>query len=339
MSAIVSKCGVHSQGSSRNGYGPFLQRIADAGRQLALCKCRDDFGAMDEPLQHWPYVVTIGAKTEWDDAGYGVDFAYNTIVAAHERDPKVKYWEWFNERNGDYARQADLYIALLPRLASLGIGLCMFNCASGTPQYPWIDDAPYREIARACSFANLHGYDALLGLHEYNSEETIGRFKVLADYLAPRGALLPIVITEYGYETYPGKATYLQFVQQADPVYMADARVIGCALWTLGGGAWAGSNYADMLPELGEYIATVEPIAPVDEWEFDYWDIDGERITANPVDLIMNGPHTVTPHARRKDQTQVLTVNPCPEWAGLTVNVTPAGYIYPTGTVVTLQAA
>lgn len=284
MSDVISKCGVHCIGSDRHGYGPFLQRIAESGRRLSLVKCRDDFGAIDEPVQLWPEIVTIGAHHIWDDADYSVDTAYDRIVEAAAVNPKIKYWEYYNERNGDYAQQADLYIALLPRLASLGIGLCLFNCASGTPQYPAIDEAPYREIARACAFAVANGYKAILGLHEYwTPSDTIGRYKVLADYLSAHGALLPIAITEYGYETNPGNAAYMQFVKANDPLYMADPRVIGCALWTLGGGGWGASNYDTMLPELGEYIATVSPLTPP------------PSITKGGLHLSANGNHADDP--------------------------------------------
>lgn len=304
MSEVVSAIGPHSIGSDRHGYGPFCARIAESGRRLALVKCRDDFGAIDEPLALWPDVVTIGAHHIWDDADYNVDTAYDRIVEAAAVNPKVKYWEYYNERDGDYAQQADLYIALLPRLAPLGIGLCLFNCASGTPQYPTIDESPYREISRACAFAVANGYKAILGLHEYYTpSDTIGRYKVLADYLSAHGALLPIAITEYGFETNPGNAAYMAFIQANDPLYMADKRVIGCALWTLGGGGWGASNYDTMLPELGEYIATVAPVVPGEDREFDHWlDVDsGATIgTVNPLTFTITGNRNIRAITRPK---------------------------------------
>ena len=234
---IISKVGIHSVGDKRSGYGPFLRTIQAAGRQLSLVKCRDNFGAIDEALALWPEIVTIGAMTEWDDAGYSVDIAYDRIIEAAALNPGIKYWEYFNERNGDWAQQADLYIALMPRLRDAGLRLCVFNCASGTPQYPAIDDEGYREIKRVCKLVKAGGYDAILGLHEYESEgDTIGRYIVLADYLEDYQALIPIAITEYGYETYPGGAEHLEMLKRNDPIYMADSRVIGCADWTLGGG-------------------------------------------------------------------------------------------------------
>jgi hypothetical protein len=262
MNQIVSKVGIHCVGPKRDGYGAFLQTINSAVRKLSVVKARDDFGAIDEPLQLWPDVLTIGAKTEWDDAGYNADEAYYRITAASLQKPGVKYWEYLNERNGDWTQQADLYIALLPLLRAAGLRLCMFNCASGTPPYPSEDGGTaYYEITRACRFARDGGYNALLGLHEYESSGgTIGRYKVLADYLADHRALIPIAITEYGYETYPGTAPHMSMLQRNDPPYMIDPRVIGCADWTLGGGGWAGSNYQRDLPAMADYIAHVAPV-------------------------------------------------------------------------------
>jgi hypothetical protein len=263
MSEVISKVGIHCIGPHRDGYGAFLQTINAGGRRLSVVKCRDDFGAVDEPLQLWPDVLTIGAMTEWDDAGYNVIEAYNRILMESIKNPKIKYWEYFNERNGDWQQQADLYIALLPMLKAVGLRLCMFNCASGTPQYSSLDPVPYQEVARACKFALDGGYDALLGLHEYESEGgTIGRYVVLASYLQVRSALIPIVITEYGYETYPGTGAHMAMLQRNDALYMGDPDVIGCADWTLGGGGWSGSNYQRDLPAMAEYIANVAPVDP-----------------------------------------------------------------------------
>ncbi len=266
---IVSKVGFHSIGSNRRGYRECLQRIKDAGRELSLVKCRDDFGAITEPLQLWPDTVTIGAVTAWDDARYDVSEAFTAITALAKMNPGVKYWEYYNERDGEYAQQADLYIALLPRLAQAGIGLCMFNCASGTPHYPQDDPVPYREISRACAFAKAHNYKAILGLHEYQYDgPTIGRYKVLADYLTAHGSLIPIAVTEYGWETCANQEQkYLAWVKANDTQYIGDDRVMGCALWTLGGRGWGMSNYQNVLPQLGEYIATVQPPAPLPDPE------------------------------------------------------------------------
>ncbi len=254
MNSVISKAAIHCIGSDRDGYDQFLQRINAAGRQLAVIKVRDDLGAIDKPLEYWPDIPCVGAFTEFD----GFPFDFPRFAQRASLKPQIKIWEVLNEINGEWVNQADFYIILAPLFAARGWSLCMFNCASGTPQYPWIDPVPYAEIARACKWMIDNGFKAYLGLHEYQlNSDTIGRFKVLADYLEQRGALLPIIITEYGFETHPGDAQFLEMAKANDPIYMTDRRVIGCALWTLGGGGWAQSNYETALPQLGEYIATV----------------------------------------------------------------------------------
>lgn len=267
MTQVVSKVGINSVGGNRTGYGPFLQRIAAADRRLSCVVCYDDYGAIDEPLSLWPDVLTIGGETAWDDAPYDVALAYNRIVALRERKPGLKYIKYLNERNGDYPQQADFYIALMDSLADTGIGLAMFDCASGTPFRPGEGngegDMAYSHISRACKHAKDNGLKVILNLHEYvSSGSTIGRYKVMADYLGAHDALIPIVISEWLFETFPDQSAFMTFIRALDPVYMADTRVLGCAAWTLGGGGWADSNYASALPDLGEYIATISLIDP-----------------------------------------------------------------------------
>jgi hypothetical protein len=266
----VSKIGFHSVGPNRNGYDECLNVIAAAGRRPSLIKCRDNFGAIDAPLSKWPEIVTIGAMTAWDDADYNVAKAYDSIIKAARLNPRIKYWEFFNERNGEYERQADFYIELMPRLRTAGVGLCMFNSASGTPQYAELDPVPYREVSRACAFARAGNCNVILGLHEYmapqgqSDADHIGRYKRLADYLHARNALIPIAITEWGWEVCGNRTSqYLAWAERADAVYMGDDSVIGTAMWTLGGGGWGDSNYAKILPQLGQYMATVKaPVPP-----------------------------------------------------------------------------
>ena len=91
--------------------------------------------------------------------------------------------EVFNEINGAWIEQADLYISILPQFAADGLRLCAFNCASGTPQYPHIDPLPYRQIKRVCDFAlwTMGGW--------VNIEAS---FAELADYLATVAPVEPV---------------------------------------------------------------------------------------------------------------------------------------------------
>lgn len=259
---VVSKIAIHSSGDKRDGYGPFVRHINDAGRMLALVKCRDNFGAMDEPLAFWPNMPTIGAFTEYDRLGSFNSHFFDRAAL----NPKVKFWEVLNEDDSTatYAAKADFYIQIAPEFKRRGWGLGLFSCGSGNPPYYNEDGGvSYREIARACKHMLDSGTKAILCLHEYHSSGgTIGRFKPLADYLQSVGALLPIAITEFGFETHPNDAEFMRMVKSYDPTYMLDSRVIGCATWTLGGGGWGGSNYQTALPALADYISTVQPVTP-----------------------------------------------------------------------------
>ena len=262
--AVISKIGVHCVGPRRTGYGAFLQTIKAAGRRLSVVKCRDDFGAAYEAKQYWPDVLTVGAFTQFD----GLNFDYAKFVSLAKRNPWIDYWEVLNEINGQWVDQANLYISLMPRFRADGLRLAMFSCASGTPPLPSEDGgAAYSEIARACKEATFHRYDAILCLHEYVSVGTIGRYVALRDYLVARGAMLPLVISEWGYETHPGDTQLLDTVRRYDTLYMSDEWVEGCATWTLGGGGWGASNYERALTQLAQHIATVAPVTPppVDE--------------------------------------------------------------------------
>lgn len=261
---IVSKVGFHSNGSNQRGYGAALKCIADAGRQVALIKCRDAFDAVSDPLHLWLNVPIVGAFTEFDR----LPFDYAAFEKRAKLNPSVNVWEVLNEEDAPstYAAKADLYISLASSFADRGWALCMFNCGSGNPPLPHEDNGvSFREIARACRYMLDHGFRAYLGLHEYESDkQTIGRYRYLADYLQERNCLLPIVIGEWGWETCENKANkYLEWVKAHDATYMQDDRIVGCALWTLGGRGWGGSNYQTILPQLGDYIATVSaPVTP-----------------------------------------------------------------------------
>lgn len=294
MKQVISKIGIHSTGPRRTGYAPFLHRIDGADRRLSLVKCRDDFGAIDEALALWPDMVTIGAFSEFD----GLPVNLGKFFSRAALNPRVKYWEVLNEINGIYSEQADYYISIAPEFKRRGLGMALFSCASGTPPRPGesvsavrrvinaaketytaiknqrmtarlsrlVSETPYEAIARACRFMLDNEIDAILCLHEYYAVGggTIGRYEMLADYLESVGALLPIAISEFGSETYPGEVEFMRIAKAADRIYMADPRVIGAADWTLGGGGWGASNYERALPALGEYIATVQPPTPPD---------------------------------------------------------------------------
>ncbi len=339
---IVSKIGVCNVGSSRNGYRAFLQTIKDAGRRISVVVCYDDFGAAFEAKEFWPETLTVGMLTNTD---FGFD--YNAFKLKTQQNPWVDYWAVYNEIGGQspaaYARQADSYISLLPRMAADGIRLAMFSLASGTPPTVAEDGgACYAEIARATKYAVDNNYDALLLAHEYVG--AFGRYQNLIDYLVPRGAMLPLVISEWGDVTFHNTAQMIDMIRANDPLYMGREWVEGCANWTVGGGGWAGSNWSVAFPEVGQYIATVAPVVvdppPDTEYEFVEW-IDGTTGlslgNANPLTFIITSDmqvravfqKKVPPPIKRTCQTSVS-----PDGAGTVTG----GGVYNDGDTVTLTA-
>lgn len=198
-------------------------------------------------------------------------------------------------------------------------------------------------------YAMAHGH--ILGSHEYSLYgPMIGsplclRYRTLYNAL-PADARPLFAITEAGpgagYGTAYSGAAYVNVVADYDAQVMLDRYVLGVALFKLGKGE---SNMVEVMPTLTQYVIdhpTPDEPPPADEWEFDYWDLDGARVDGNPIHIIMDEAHTLTPHAKKNTLPPPvrfpLTLNPCPEWSGLVVNVNPAGMLYDVGTDVTCEA-
>jgi len=271
MTPYISKLGVHSVGSKQDGYGEFLKTISDAGRRLPLVKCRDSFGAAFEAKKLWPDLLTIGAMTDWDDSGYDEVQAFNKIMLAAGRNQHITHWEYLNERNGDWALQADLYLKLMPMLERSGLKLCAFNCATGTPPYPYEDSgAAYSAIESVARRAAQGGH--LVGLHGYGRDKTdhLLRYRDLHNYLVAHGAACDFALTEYGPEEgwFQGVPVFMDWCIDIDQELMKDHYLVGAALYTLGGGGWQGVNFEKALHDfkdssvmyLDEYIATVNQV-------------------------------------------------------------------------------
>jgi hypothetical protein len=93
----------------------------------------------------------------------------------------------------------------------------------------------------------------------------------LIAYLHEHDAGCQIAITEAGPDegNFIGVEPFVEWCRIYDAELMRDPDVIGCALWTLGGGGWGAVNWQDALwnpkksySPLGDYIATVEPSVP-----------------------------------------------------------------------------
>ena len=271
MTPYISKLGVHSVGSKQTGYGEFLKTINSAGRRLSLVKCRDSFGAAFEAKKLWPDLLTIGAMTAWDDSGYDEVQAFNKIMLVAGKNPHITHWEFLNERNGDWNLQADLYLKLMPMLERSGLKLCAFNCATGTPPYPYEDGGvAYNAVASVARRASQGGH--LIGLHGYNTDRQhqLLRYRDLHGYLVAHGAACDFALTEFGPDEgwFQGVPLFMDWCVDIDQELMKDHYLAGAALWTLGGAGWQGVNFEKALHDftdsdqvyLDEYIATINSI-------------------------------------------------------------------------------
>lgn len=308
MSDVISKLGFHNLGSNHTGTGECFATINAAGRQIACIDGHDDYGLNSEAFGIWPGLLSIGDLTEFE-ANFDID-----LLRKHAAlNPWITHWQVYNEINGDWVGQADRLINIMQTYGN-EFKFVIWNCADGTPQYPEIDPVPYAQVARACTVAKAGGH--LLGLHEYGNDwsgDHLLRYRRLMSYLAAHDALCDIVITEAGpveAGTFD-KPSFLAWCQRYDAELMKDAAVKAAAVWTLGGGWY---DYHTALPELGNYIATVQPVTPppVEEREFDHWLHEETGVIVsyeNPFDLKVLGAGSYKAITRPKaPPPQVVTI-------------------------------
>jgi hypothetical protein len=271
-----NKIGVHVVIGPRNGYGPFIQNCAAAGKPVALVKCVDDFGAAYEAKIYSPQTLTIGRKNStpnYDLQGFDgyvglepADFAqtiFNELRPYWNQNPWIDVWEICNEWSWHWAWQADFYIAMmdLVEAANPPYRIALYGCSGGNPP-----EAFWPDIARACARAKAHG-GHILSLHEYawdglledeynlHGDDIVLRYRRLYAYLEQQNADCPLALTEVGENGGGGFVGITPFVNDFgwyDTQMRQDPYVIGCAAWTLGN--WSGANFQDALPALTQYI-------------------------------------------------------------------------------------
>lgn len=267
-----NKIGVHVVIGPRNGYGPFIQNCANAGKPVALVKCVDDYGAAYESKIYSPQTVTIGRQNTMNGHDLGnlsylmpthtpsqaAQWVYNLVRPKWMQNPSIDIWEICNEWDSDYTWQADFYIAMMDLVEPDGYRLALWSSSLGTPA-----EQHYPEVARTCLRAKASG-GHILALHEYAFFTTlmkdaptsvVTRYRRLYDYLATQGAVIPLALTEVGqgggYE-FVGTELFVQDYGWYDSELRKDWYVIGCAAWTLGN--WQNANFQNALPALTQYI-------------------------------------------------------------------------------------
>jgi hypothetical protein len=279
-----SKIGLHVVQGPRDGLGDFLERCAGAGRPVALVKCVDDFEAAFKAKNVSERTLTVGRVnaafpsrkeeidlqaweppefkpppgTTYTTAEEAAQQYYNLVNPTWKLNPVIDVWETFNEFSGQWAWQADFYIALMDLVEADGYRLGLWSCSGGNPP-----EEAYPDVVRACQRAKAHG-DHILCLHEYSFDgllkdapkNLVTRYRQLYKVLRSQSADIPLVISEAGENAgggFTGVDTFMQDFAWYDQQLSRNEYVIGCAAWTLG--EWNDANFQAALPALRDYIS------------------------------------------------------------------------------------
>jgi hypothetical protein len=288
--SVPSKLGVHT--IRPDGVLDLIYPVAEAGAHVALVKAVDDLGYLQLVKEASPETICVARRQ--DPKGSGVDpqgdptqvatARMNWHMQVWEPDREyVDYWEVLNEPDppgvDGHRWLAEFNIACLEIAQRNGFKLAAFSYSVGVPEWEeWeaIVETGVFEVAKAGGHA--------LALHEYNWPNIdnqwgsplparyadpnrgplIGRYRYLyEDFLIPKNQVVPLVVTEAGYDPSvfsqgwdaTWKQRFVADMARYDEKLSEDDYVIGCALFTLGGvGIWKDWEYDDVLDELAAYI-------------------------------------------------------------------------------------
>jgi hypothetical protein len=289
-----SKLGVHT--IRPGGVQDFVRQVSEVGAHVALVKALDDVGYLDEVKAISPETTRIA---RWNDPWYGgIDATGDPAAKAQERmdlhmstwDPnreKVDYWELLNEPNPPTVEGhrwlAEFFIACMDVAELNGYKLALFSYSVGVPEWE-----EWEVTVETGVFERAQAGGHILALHEYNWPHVderwgealpgrpqglnrgvlTGRYRHLyEDFLIPRNQVIPLAITEAGYDPSvfgqgwdaTWKERYVSEMAWYDDRLREDDYVIGCALFTLGGvGIWRDWDYGDVLGQLRDYIISLK---------------------------------------------------------------------------------
>lgn len=273
----------------------------------AVVKGVDDLGFLAEVKAVSPETVTIGRlSVDPQDYGGEPEAAAAALVARQLPQlllhPAVDYWEGWNEPDPNLDRM-DWYARFeaerVRQLAQHGLRAAVGGFSTGVPE---LDE--FALFVPAIEAAQQHG--GILSLHEYAAPDLtflygdplpgyptypdrgplMFRYRwFYRDVLAPRGLVVPLVISEAGIDGIlgnrpgpdglgwqdfqefwvdqgwgpDGQTAFLNQLQWVDNEARQDEYVIGYALFTAGGAsAWATYELAPFLPRLAEYILSLK---------------------------------------------------------------------------------
>lgn len=289
-----SKLGVHT--IRPDGALDLVRRVSAAGAQVALVKALDDIGYLHQVKEVSPGTTRVARRQ--DPWGGGIGAEGDPVEAAQERmewhmsawEPDrewVDYWEVLNEPDppgvDGHRWLAEFYVACMDIAGQNGYKLAIFSYSVGVPEWE-----EWQGIVETGVFEQAQAGGHILALHEYNwpyiderwgealPGRTLGldrgiltgRYRHLyEDFLIPRGLVIPLAITEAGYDPsvvgqgWDGdwKSRYVSEMAWYDDKLREDDYVIGCALFTLGGiGIWRDWDYEDLLDDLRDYILSLK---------------------------------------------------------------------------------
>jgi hypothetical protein len=298
-----SKLGVHT--IRPDGALGFIQQVHDGGSFVAVVKALDDIGYLQLVKSISPETTRVARRRIPDYEG--IDASGDPVAKAQaymsqhmsrwEPDREwVDYWEVLNEADppstAGQAGLGDFHIACMNIADQNGYNLALFSYSTGVPEW-W----EWEAIVSTGVFARAKSGGHILSLHEYswpnvdlywgeplpNEDGTWrpaypdrgslkGRYRHLyRDFLIPQNQVIPLVITEAGYDPMvnrdaPGwgevdwKSKYVSEMAWYDGIMQEDSYVIGCALFTLGPTpTWEDWDYEELLDELAAYIiATID---------------------------------------------------------------------------------
>jgi hypothetical protein len=301
-----SKLGLHTVWAG--GAWDFTRDVADAGARVALVKGVNDLGYMSLVKQHSPETVTVGRFT--DPWGGGIQPVYDPAEAALWRmsyhmgrwqnslvADYVDYWEVLNETDPQtddgqpwpdgHAWLGEFFIECMEMAEQNEYKLALFSYSVGVPEFE-----EWEAIVETGVFERAKQGGHILALHEYNWPHIdggwgdplpgrpaledrgvlTGRYRHLyEDLLRPRDQIIPLVITEAGYDPSVFHQDwddnwldrYVSEMAWYDDRLREDDYAIGCALFTLGPNEqWESWDYSEVLPELADYIISLKD-APV----------------------------------------------------------------------------
>jgi hypothetical protein len=298
-----SKLGLHT--IRPGGAEVFAEEVAKAGARVALVKAVDNLGYLAEVKRVSPETVRVARRTLNHICGEGIQPIYDPAEAAlwkmscympyWSRDREnVDYWEVLNEVDPPPAEFPDghrwlgeFYIECMEIAEENGYKLALFSYSVGVPEFEeWeaiVETGVFERAKQGGHILALHEYnwphvdggwgDPLPGLPAFKDRGVLtGRYRHLyEDLLRPRDQIIPLAITEAGYDPSVFHQAwddgwldrYVSEMAWYDDRLREDDYVIGCALFTLGPNEqWQSWDYSEVLPELADHIISLKD-APV----------------------------------------------------------------------------